>query len=73
MNDAVEKVCAGREGEQHPDAKSEMPFWVGTRGELSHRSSVVRLLNKYAYQAGIEAFNPHTLRHTFAGRYDDLY
>ena len=40
-----------------------------TRGELSHRGSVVRLLNKYAYQAGIEIFNPHALRHTFASRY----
>jgi site-specific recombinase XerD len=30
---------------------------------------VVRLLNKYAYQAGIEAFSPHVLRHTFASRY----
>jgi site-specific recombinase XerC len=44
-------------------------LWVGIRGELSHRSSVVRLLNKYAYQAGIEEFNPHALRHTFATRY----
>ena len=32
---------------------------------------MVRLLNKYAYQAGIEAFNPHALRHTFASRYLD--
>jgi site-specific recombinase XerD len=45
------------------------PLWLGTRGELSHRSSIVRLLNKYAYQAGIEAFSPHALRHTFATRY----
>ena len=52
--------------EQYPDAKPDAPLWLGTRGELSHRSSVVRLLNKYAYQAGIEAFNPHALRHTFA-------
>ena len=55
--------------EQHPDAKPDTPLWLGTRGELSHRSSVVRLLNKYAYQAGIEAFSPHALRHTFASRY----
>ena len=55
--------------EQHSDERSEAPLWMGTRGELSHRSSVVRLLNKYAYQAGIKAFNPHALRHTFAGRY----
>ena len=55
--------------EQHPEAKPDAPLWLGTRGELSHRSSVVRLLNKYAYQAGIEAFSPHALRHTFASRY----
>jgi site-specific recombinase XerD len=44
-------------------------LWLGMPGVLSHRSSVERLLNKYAYQAGIEAFSPHTLRHTFASRY----
>jgi site-specific recombinase XerD len=49
----------------HPSA----PLWLGTQGGLSHRSSIVRLLNKYAYQAGIEDFNPHALRHTFAARY----
>ncbi len=35
------------------------------------------MLEKYALQAGIEAVNPHALRHTFATRYlkadpDDL-
>jgi integrase/recombinase XerD len=55
---------------EHPDREqATAPLWVGTRGELSHRSSIVRLLNKYAYQAGIERFNPHALRHTFATRY----
>ena len=54
---------------QYPDAQPNTPLWLGTRGELSHRSSVVRLLNKYAYQAGVEAFSPHALRHTFAARY----
>lgn len=49
----------------HPSA----PLWLGTRGELSHRSSIVRLLHKYAYQAEIEEFSPHALRHTFASRY----
>lgn len=44
-------------------------LWVGTRGELRHRSSVTRLLAKYALQAGIEPLNPHRLRHTFATRY----
>jgi site-specific recombinase XerD len=44
---------------------------------LSNRSSVVRILDKYAYQAQIDHVNPHALRHTFATRYleanpDDL-
>ena len=56
-----------------PDA----PLWTGVHGELSHRSSVMRILNKYTQQAGIEAIGPHALRHTFATRYlnanpDDL-
>ncbi|MCA9906222.1 MAG: tyrosine-type recombinase/integrase, partial [Anaerolineae bacterium] len=55
--------------EWQPDAKPDAPLWIGNRGELSHRSSVVRLLNKYAYQADIGAFSPHALRHTFATRY----
>lgn len=60
-------------GKAQPDA----PLWLTRRGELKHRSSVMRLLKKYAAQAGIEPLSPHTLRHTFATRYlaanpDDL-
>jgi site-specific recombinase XerD len=64
--------------EQHPEKNDpDTPMWVGLRGKLSNRSSIVRVLNKYAYQAEIEAVTPHTLRHTFATRYleanpDDL-
>jgi site-specific recombinase XerD len=36
---------------------------------LSHRSSVTRMLEKYAIQAGLAPVNPHALRHTFATRY----
>ena len=44
---------------------------------MNHRSSVTRMLEKYAIQAGLESVNPHALRHTFATRYlnanpDDL-
>jgi site-specific recombinase XerD len=52
-------------GKDNPDAA----LWLGTRGPLSNRSSIVRILDKYAYQAQIEPIKPHTLRHTFATRY----
>ncbi len=64
--------------EKHPEQDNpEAALWEGTRGKLSHRSSVVRILDKYAYQAQIEPVKPHALRHTFAARYleanpDDL-
>ena len=64
--------------EKHPEKNNpEAGLWVGTRGPLSNRSSIVRILNKYAYQAKIEPVKPHALRHTFATRYleanpDDL-
>ncbi len=62
----------------HPEQDNpKAPLWIGTHGGLNHRSSVTRMLEKYALQAGIEAVNPHALRHTFATRYlkanpDDL-
>ena len=64
--------------EKHSDKDNpEAALWIGTRGPLSNRSSVVRILDKYAYQAQIEPVKPHALRHTFATRYleanpDDL-
>jgi site-specific recombinase XerC len=64
--------------EDHPEKTNPgAALWLGTRGSLSNRSSVVRILDKYVYQAQIEPVNPHALRHTFATRYleanpDDL-
>jgi site-specific recombinase XerC len=64
--------------DSHPDKDDpDAALWVSPQGRLSHRSSIVRVLKKYAYQAEIEAVTPHTLRHTFATRYleanpDDL-
>ncbi len=55
---------AGMQG-SNPDA----PLWTGPRGKLRHRSSVMRMLDKYSIRAGIEPVNPHALRHTFATRY----
>ena len=74
----VRKALEAYLDKKHPDKDDPMaPLWVGPRGGLSHRSSVTRMLEKYAIQAGIEPVNPHALRHTFATRYlkanpDDL-
>ncbi len=66
----VRKALSNYLAEEHPDkANPKAPLWIGSRGRLSHRSSVTRMLEKYAIQAGIEAVNPHALRHTFATRY----
>lgn len=53
------------------------PLWMGKHGALTHRSSVLRILNKYAFRSQLDSINPHTLRHTFATLYlkanpDDL-
>ena len=65
-----------KEGEAYYQDE-QAPLWLGKHGPLIHRSSVLRLLNKYALQARLKAINPHMLRHTFATLYlqanpDDL-
>lgn len=66
----VRKALSTYLAEEHPDKENpKAPLWMGTRGGLSHRSSVTRIIEKYAIQAGMEAVNPHALRHTFATRY----
>jgi integrase/recombinase XerC len=66
----VRKALTSYLDEVHPDKSNrQASLWMGPRGPLTHRSSVTRLLERYALQAGIEPVNPHTLRHTFATRY----
>lgn len=52
-------------------------LWQGIHGPLTHRSTILRILKRYAHQAQIGEVTPHQLRHTFATRYlaanpDDL-
>lgn len=64
--------------ELHPERDNpQAALWWGQDGPLQHRSSVLRILEKYALRAGLPPVNPHALRHTFATRYlaanpDDL-
>ncbi len=56
--------------EEHPRKEAaDAPLWLGIRGELKHRSSIFRILNKYTQMAGLPSMGPHTLRHTFAYQY----
>jgi site-specific recombinase XerD len=62
-----------------PQLEEDDLIWVGERGPLQDRGSVLYLLKKYAFQAGLDEslISPHILRHTFAARYlkanpDDL-
>jgi integrase/recombinase XerC len=67
---------SSREGGMNIPDKTA-PLWMGKQGTLTHRSSVMRILNKYAFRAQLDSVSPHTLRHTFATLYlqanpDDL-
>ena len=62
-----------------PELQSVGLLWVGERGPLRDRGSVLYLLKKYAFRARLDEslISPHILRHTFATRYlaanpDDL-
>jgi len=51
------------------DFHSDESLWQGKRGPLRHRSSILRLLNRYARVSQLPSLHPHQLRHTFATRY----
>lgn len=56
--------------QEHPEPTNpEALLWIGRKGSLTQRSSVKRLLEKYAHLANVAAPSPHALRHTFATRY----
>ena len=57
--------------ETQPELKPDGPLWVGERGPLKDRGSVLYLLKKYAFQAGMDEslVSSHILRHTLASRY----
>jgi integrase/recombinase XerC len=56
--------------DEHPrNEGADAPLWMGIRGELKHRSSIFRILNKYTKIADLPSIGPHALRHTFAYQY----
>lgn len=50
---------------ERPDAAHYSELFLGQRGPLN-RQEVEKLIEKYAQRAGLEAFSPHSLRHSFA-------
>ena len=65
LRHTLSSYLEGHPRKEDPDA----PLWLGIRGELKHRSSIFRILNKYTKTAGLPSIGPHTLRHTFAYQY----
>jgi site-specific recombinase XerD len=57
--------------DEQPELGEGDPLWVGQRGPLRGRGSVLRMLKKYAWRAELDEkmISPHVLRHTFATRY----
>lgn len=76
LGDYLETHPYNREGHKyHQD--SSAPLWIGKQGKITHRSSILRIINKYTLRAGLEPIGPHMLRHTFSALYlranpDDL-
>lgn len=62
----------------HPNPTDpQCALWIGRDDAITHRSSITRMIDKYAIRAGLDRVTPHMFRHTFATRYlkanpDDL-
>lgn len=50
---------------ERPDGGQHSELFLGQRGPLNSHA-VAKLIRKYAGRAGLEAFSPHSLRHSFA-------
>jgi site-specific recombinase XerD len=51
--------------QKRPDAAQYSEVFLGQRGPLN-RQAIEKLIANYARRAGLEAFSPHSLRHSFA-------
>ena len=65
VRQALDAYLKQHPGKGDPDAD----LWLGQRGTFKDRSTVLRVLEKYALAARLPAFGPHALRHTFASLY----
>jgi integrase/recombinase XerC len=76
LRDYLEEHPFNRVGDRcYQDSSTQL--WLGKQGAMTHRSSILRILNKYTLRAGLEPIGPHVLRHTFSTLYlranpDDL-
>jgi integrase/recombinase XerD len=50
---------------ERPDSSQYGELFLGQRGPLDNQA-VEKLIRKYAARAGLDAFTPHSLRHSFA-------
>lgn len=57
--------------DRHPQRdEPDAALWLSGHGPLRNRSGILRILDRYAGQAGVDQpVSPHRLRHTFATRY----
>ena len=67
LNQTVRGALAAylRVRQERPDATASSALFLGQRGPLN-RQAVEKLIASYARRAGLEAFSPHSLRHSFA-------